>query len=292
MQTTTRAATLSDHTVAGLRTAGLHPLFGAEIILDKQAAPSAALAAKIAPVLDDAGMVLIRNLKFDGEDLPGFASHFGSLANMTGRTSGIFRITNLDESGRMLPENEPSRARHDTNKLWHTDNSFTSPGVTYSFLLAHILPATGRDTLFCDGRVAWEVLDDDRQRQLLPLIAHHRFSHSLRLAGLELPGHDWSAVARKLVRHHKPSGRDALVIPSHVERIDGLDDERSRALIKELTQIASAPGRVYRHKWQAGDLLIWDNRCMLHRVSRINVVEQPRELHSCRVLDADDNGLV
>jgi alpha-ketoglutarate-dependent taurine dioxygenase len=116
--------------------------------------------------------------------------------------------------------------------------------------------------------------------------------HSWRRVGVAMPELDFmKPLARKLVRRHQPSGRDALVIPSHVERILGLSSEQSRTLMEELTALATTPERVYRHQWRAGDLLIWDNRCMLHRASRSGADDQPRDLRTCRLIDPDDDGL-
>jgi alpha-ketoglutarate-dependent taurine dioxygenase len=98
------------------------------------------------------------------------------------------------------------------------------------------------------------------------------------------------SVTRRLVRPHAPSGRDALVIPSHVERVDGYDYADGRALIESLVAIAAAPERVYRHRWKVGDLLMWDNRCMMHRGTPFPQFDQVRELRSCRVRDVDDEG--
>lgn len=278
-----------------LRVRRLHPCFGAEMAFPDLSKASGAVSSEIQQVLNNAGLVLIRNVKLDEEGLLRFARQFGPLQNLTnvsGRMVGAFRVTNLGEDGKLRDADDPARKRHEANKLWHTDSSFISPGATYSFLLAHIVPAADKDTLFCDGRVAWDVLEPERQRQLSPLIAYHSINHSLMLAGAEIA--DYAGIvpiARKLVRHHKPSGRNALVVPSHVEHIDGLDDAESFALIEELIGITAAPERVYRHKWRPGDLLIWDNRCMLHRASRKNGEERPRELYTCRIVDVDDDGL-
>lgn len=98
-------------------------------------------------------------------------------------------------------------------------------------------------------------------------------------------------VARKLVRWPEPSCRRALAIPSHAERIPGCSLEESRDAAAALTRVATAAERVYRHRWQAGDLLNWDSRCMLHRASRKSAEDQARVLLTCRTVDEDDNGL-
>jgi alpha-ketoglutarate-dependent 2,4-dichlorophenoxyacetate dioxygenase len=100
------------------------------------------------------------------------------------------------------------------------------------------------------------------------------------------------SITRHLVRRHVPSGRDALLVASHIERIAGLDYAAGRALVDELTAIATAPDRVYRHQWREGDLLMWDNRCMIHRATPYAQFDEPRDLRSSRVVDAADDGVV
>ncbi len=78
------------------------------------------------------------------------------------------------------------------------------------------------------------------------------------------------------------------MIPSHVERIDGLDYDAMLVLLQKLTGLATAPDKIYRHRWAVGDLLVWDNRCMLHRVTVYHESGEPRDLRTCRVLNVED----
>ena len=278
-----------------LQTRPLHPLFGAEALgADLGEAES---AAAIEAAVGRYGLVLLREVDFDDAGLAGFARRFGPLQNMSRNPDApreVIRVTNIAEDGRLKSAEDASRRQHDANLLWHVDSSFLSPGATFSFLHACIVPAEGGDTEFFDARVAWEALDPARRTELAPLAAGHSILHSMRLVGVETPAFAAASappVRRKLVRRHRPSGRDALIIPSHVERVDGRDYEQGQALIAELTAIAAAPERVYRHRWRAGDLLIWDNRCVLHRATPYRAFEAPRDLRSCRVVDVADDGL-
>lgn len=273
-----------------VQTRPLHPLFGADL-------GDAESAATIAAAVGRSGLVLLRDVDLDDAGLAGFARRFGPLQNMSRDPDGpreVIRVTNIAEDGRLKRADDATRRQHDANLLWHVDSSFLAPGATYSFLHARIVPEAGGDTEFFDARVAWEALGPDRQAELAPLAADHSILHSMRLVGVETPAFSAASappVRRKLVRRHRPSGRDALVIPSHVERVEGRNYEQGQALIAELTAIAAAPERVYRHRWRAGDLLIWDNRCVLHRATPYAAFEAPRDLRSCRVLDVEDDGL-
>jgi alpha-ketoglutarate-dependent 2,4-dichlorophenoxyacetate dioxygenase len=275
----------------GLQIQPLHPLFGAEVGGIDMADPSVADTATFEQALGRYGLILVRGVELDDAGLARFAARFGPLQNMGGRE--VIRVSNLADDGRMKAAGDASRRQHDANLLWHMDSSFISPGATYSFLHARVVPDDGGDTEFCDGRVAWDALAPELRSRLLPLAADHSIHHSWRLVGVDMP-HMASAappVARKLVRRHKPSGRLALIIPSHVERIEGFDPDQGQALLGELTAIASTPERIYRHRWRAGDLLVWDNRCVLHRATPYRAFDDARDLRSCRVVDVDDDGL-
>jgi alpha-ketoglutarate-dependent 2,4-dichlorophenoxyacetate dioxygenase len=281
--------------VVPLQIRPLHPLFGAEVAGFDAAGDAEARAFEDA--LGRYGLLLVRDARLDDEALTRFAGRFGPLQNMGGTADApraVIGVTNIAADGRMKTAEDAQRRQHDANLLWHADSSFMAPGATHSFLLARIVPDEGGDTEFLDTRAAFDALDADRQAALRPLTARHSIQHSWRLVGVELPGHagaEARPVARKLVRRHGPSGREALVIPSHVERIEGLDDAAGQALLAELTAIAAAPERIYRHRWRPGDLLVWDNRCMLHRATPYRAFEDPRELRSCRVVDVADDGL-
>ena len=278
-----------------VQTRPLHPLFGAEVLGADLGEVGG--VASLQEALGRHGLLLLRDVDLDDAGLARLAGRFGPLQNMSRDPDApreVIRVTNLAEDGRLKGADEATRRQHDANLLWHVDSSFLSPGATYSFLHACIVPAEGGDTEFFDARIAWEALSPDQQRELAPLVAEHSILHSMRLAGVETPvfsAADAPPIRRKLVRRHRPSGREALIIPSHVERVEGFDYEPGQALIAELTAIAAAPERVYRHRWRARDLLVWDNRCVLHRATPYRAFEAARDLRSCRVLDVEDDGL-
>lgn len=273
----------------------LHPLFGAVIAGDAQ---DGAAVSAIEDAMGRFGLLLFRGLELDDRGLERFAARFGPLQNMSGSPGverHVIRVSNLAEDGTIKPANEVSRIQHEANLLWHADSSFMVPGAAYSFLYANIVPRAGGRTEFCDMRAAWDALPAARKDRLGSLRADHSMMHSWRLSGVDLAAVAAFAtptVRRQLVPIHRPSGRRALMIPSHVAHLEGMDDAESRALLDDLTAFATADGRTYAHDWQPGDLLIWDNRCMLHRVTGYRDFEEPRDLRSCRVIDRDDQGVV
>ncbi|MBW8784915.1 MAG: TauD/TfdA family dioxygenase, partial [Novosphingobium sp.] len=126
----------------------LHPVFGAEVTVRDRAGSAATVAAEIERCLATAGLVVIRDVALDDAGLARFAGHFGPLQDLApgAEPPGIFHVTNLDEHGNLRAADDPSRLRHEANKLWHVDSSFIAPGVTYSFLHARIVPEADKDT--------------------------------------------------------------------------------------------------------------------------------------------------
>lgn len=282
-----------------LDTRPLHPLFGAEVCGVDPQSEDPGLTAALDRAMGRFGLLLLRGVAADDAALTRIAARFGRLQNMSGSADVVqplVRVSNLAEDGTIKPADDAQRLRHEANLMWHTDSSFLSPGATYSFLHARIVTQEGGRTEFCDTRAAWDSLSHDRQQALLPLEADHSMLHSWRLSGVEVDAvapMAMPSVRRKLAPLHAPSGRRALMVPSHVERIVGLDATQCRALLDELQRVATRPDRVYAHIWQPGDLLVWDNRCMLHRVTPYAAMDERRDLRSCRVIDgADDSHVV
>ena len=275
----------------------LNAAFGAECIGVGAGPPDAQTVESVRQGMARYGVLLLRGRAFEDPELADFGRCFGPLQFMgekPGECPGIARLANIDRSGAMLPRDHDQHGHFDANTLWHIDSTYVRPGAAYSFLYAVTVPRDGGETEFCDLRLAWEARPPERRRALAPLTADHSIFHSRQRVGFDMAGVDRSAlppVARKLVRRHGPSGREALIIASHIERIHGFDDAAGQALVDELTAFATAPERTYRHAWRRGDLLIWDNRCVMHRGRPFPLHEQPRDLRSCRTVDVEDDGI-
>jgi alpha-ketoglutarate-dependent 2,4-dichlorophenoxyacetate dioxygenase len=141
-------------------------------------------------------------------------------------------------------------------------------------------------------RVAYEQLSGAMRKRIEGLTAHHSILHSRKLTGFT----DWTerervlvrGVARPLVHIHKPSGRKALYLASHIGTIDGMDDADTQVLVNELTSAATPPDRVHSHAWLPGDLVIWDNLCTMHRATPYDAQRYRRDLRSVRLDDLSD----
>lgn len=275
----------------------LHDLFGEEISNDVLGLTLDHAHTVVEDVIGRAGLLLVRGASFDDVALAHFAASFGPLESLSPDPSAkleVGRVTNLDAEDRLFPPGHDMLSHTRANELWHIDGTYRSPGARFSFLHARVVTQGGGQTEFCDGRAAWDRLPDARKASLRELEVGHSIVHSRELIGFDMGDVGRSRfppVVRRLVRRHGPSGRDALLLASHIENVEGMGYAEGRALIDELTVAATAPDQVYRHDWRVGDLLMWDNRCIIHRATPYPYHDQARDMRSCRTIDVNDTGL-
>lgn len=162
------------------------------------------------------------------------------------------------------------------NSLFHVDSSFNPRRGSYSLLRAARLPpaGTGGNTDFADTRAAFSSLPPELQRELLEqdYVAAHSLFHSRKTASPEfltdVEPSDYPMGRHRLVQKHEPSGRLNLYIASHVHHIEGLSPEDSRDLFDRLYGHATRPENTFSVEWKNdGDLVMWDNTCVMHRAS-------------------------
>jgi alpha-ketoglutarate-dependent taurine dioxygenase len=152
-------------------------------------------------------------------------------------------------------------------------------------LSAKVVTSVGGETEWADMRAAYDALDDDTRSRISKLYAHHSIAYSQAKAGFDSTmgyGMDEAAQLRPLVKMHPVTGSPALFIGRHAHAIPGLAREESDALLDGLLASACQPPRVYRHRWKPGDLVVWDNRCVLHRACEWDLAE-PRVMRHTRI---------
>lgn len=214
------------------------------------------------------GVLLFRGQRITREQHIAFSRRFGELdrheslpMDRDPEHPELLRVTNDPQ-----PDGKPSNSRY-TGQMWHSDLSFTLAPALGSLLRAVEVPPVGGDTMFANMVLAYETLSDAMKRMIEPL---HGIHHAERKnAGLSA---EWEAknrglnrpVAQPLVRVHPETGRKALYIGEKVKCLEGLTPEESRPIIEFLVRHATRPQHVYRHVWQPGDLLAWDNRSTMH----------------------------
>jgi alpha-ketoglutarate-dependent 2,4-dichlorophenoxyacetate dioxygenase len=201
----------------------------------------------------------------------------------------IFDISNLDENGGIRGEQDARSSLLQVTELWHTDLSFRQGSAKWSMLHGKVIPPAGGDTEFADTRAAYDALPDAMKTRLKGLIAEHSLWHSTAKRGGYVPTEEerrsHPPARHELVRQHPDSGRTALYIASYAEHIVGMRVEEGQALLGELIQFATQPQFIYRHKWQVGDLVIWDNRCTMHRSTPFEATHHVRDMRRTTIVE-------
>jgi alpha-ketoglutarate-dependent 2,4-dichlorophenoxyacetate dioxygenase len=270
----------------------LHPLFAAELVgADLAEAPDAALIALVEQAMAEHAVLVVRGQTHIGDDEHiRFSRAFGPLelrsalgVSLTGKRRQrpeIFDASNLDADGNIEPADSLKRTFSKANELFHSDSSFHALPTKWSLLLGHIVTPERGETEFVDARAAYAALPAAMRQRIAGLSAEHNVWRSRQRAGFPeadtLKGAIPPAV-HPLVRK-SASGRDALYIGAHADHIVGLPIEEGRRLLDELLDFASQPRFRYRHRWVKGDLVIWDNRCTLHRAGAFDYLRHKRDL--------------
>ena len=181
-------------------------------------------------------------------------------------------LANINRRGELVTDPEHKLNRFlQGNQYWHSDSSFKRIPAKASMLAALQVPSEGGETEYTDMRAAYDALDDATKQRLDGLVAVHSAAFSqISAMGSDAPLHpdeerNLPPVRQPVLRLHEPSGRRSLFIGRHAQYIENLDHAVGRALLEELREAACQPPRVYRHRWSVGDVVLWDNRCMLHR---------------------------
>jgi len=279
----------------------LHPCFAAEASgVELRSVHDAATLERIRAGMDEFAVLVFRGQPFSGDEQLAFAKRLdGELHAKTGiRTlrknrfgdEALTDISNVSEAGEILPADDRKRMYSLANRLWHTDASFQDPPGRYSMLHARVIPPVPSDTEFADMRAAYDALPADTKASLEGLRAHHSIAYSRRSLGFEFSAGEeeqLKGAVHPLVRTLPRTGRKSLYLASHANRIIDQPIPDGRLLLRDLTEHATKPGFVYRHAWREGDLVIWDNRCTMHRGTAYDDRRYRRELRRVTTLDIE-----
>jgi alpha-ketoglutarate-dependent taurine dioxygenase len=199
-----------------------------------------------------------------------FARRFGEIEHLYG-DAGFVPISNQRHDGSLLEDDNPAMQIMIGNEGWHTDSSYMPLAAKASMLSAHVVPGAGGETEWADMRAAYDALEPGLRERIAVLSARHSLKYSQARIGHRDPGsmqYGFQAgdpPLRPLVKIHPETGRPSLFIGRHAYGIPGLAPDESEKLLHELLAFACQPPRTWRHAWQPGDLVVWDNRCVLHR---------------------------
>ena len=180
----------------------------------------------------------------------------------------IADVSNLDSEGRILALDNRLRLFQLGNQLWHTDSAFKHVPAKASLLYMRSIAQTGGQTEFADMRAAWDALPDDLKSRADGKVAEHAIAYSRPKLAVPMSENERAQlppVKQVLVRTHPGSGRRGLYLAAHAGRILGMSDADGAALLQKLTDFATQRQFVYTHRWRVNDLVMWDNRCTMHR---------------------------
>ena len=278
----------------------LHPLFVGEISgIDVSRPLSPSDHKAIVDAIDRYAVVVFHGQKLDDATQIAFASQFGPVESSAAKlrqrdvkhrlaSNEIADISNLDSEGKVLQPEARRRLDWLGNRLWHTDASFRRVPGALSLLYAHIVPPEGGETEFADMRAAYDALPDRTKKELEGLVAEHSIWRSREQLGVVKYSEEELAslppVPQRVVRTHPGSGRKTLYVASHASHILGRPVADGRLLLLDLIEHATQPRFVHSHTWKQGDLVIWDNRCTMHRARPFDTT-QVRDLRRVTTRD-------
>src|SRR5690606_2109680 len=279
----------------------LHPLFAAELIGVDTARPDKALVDLVEDLMREHAVLCIRGQShIDDEQQLAFARAFGPLElpgnkpHNGGRVAfGLYDVSNLDPNGEIMAPDSPRAKIAKGNELFHADSSFNDLPSKWSMLRGVIVTPERGETETIDMRAVYDELPESLKARVEGLEAQHNYFHSRRRAGAEVDDNS-SPIAPYMRAVHpvvriSASGRKALFVGAHTQRILGLPEDESAALLEELLAFATQPRFVYAHKWHVGDILIWDNRCTLHRGTEYDYRNHKRDMRRATINEAGED---
>lgn len=270
----------------------LHPEFGARISgvdlarpLDQHGFEQIDLA------INQYSFLLFENQAMNDEAQLELTRRFGQLEEehvsyySRGEVTYIGRVGNINPDGSKATVRQVKAATG--NEMWHSDSSFREIPAMYSLLAAYEVPDEDGATEFASARAAYGRLDVDTRALIENCVGIHDYIFSRTKVGDDAVTSNQRTymhpVRQRLVRQNPVTGARNLFVGSHVKQIEGMPDEQARPLIDRLIAEVVRPESVYRHRWQVGDFVIWDNRCMLHRGCGYDAEKYRRRMHQTRV---------
>tara|TARA_B100001029_G_scaffold16416_1_gene10996 strand:- start:3527 stop:4402 length:876 start_codon:yes stop_codon:yes gene_type:complete len=241
--------------------------------------------------MDEYAVLIFRGQPLTADEQLAFSKQLGEIEHAIGTSlrdnkdarlpTTFADVSNLDRDERPFDINDRRRLFAIGNRLWHSDSSFKVIPAKYSILHAISIPSAGGNTEFAHMPSAYDALDEEIKDEIDDLICEHSQIFSRQQVGFtELTQEEierFEPVRQRLIRRHPKTGRKSLYLSSHAGRIDGLSVPDAKLLLLDLVNHATQKKFVYIHKWQMGDLVMWDNRQTMHRV-RPFPVNEPRDM--------------
>ena len=231
---------------------------------------------EISELLSEFSVVVIRDQNITNDQHIKFSEFFGNLEKTKLGTDGsgskLIILRNFDEDGNIVSPTDRQRLNNLANKEWHSDSSFKKIPSKLSILSAKMIPSNGGDTEFLSMRAAYNSLPENLKLNIEDKVCWHDYSHGrLKIDPNLVTSEEKKAlppVKQKLVLNNKKYGK-SLYLGAHCSKIDGMTENESQNLLKEIYEFVDNKSFVYSHIWKPYDLIMWDNRSVLHRATPI-----------------------
>ena len=272
----------------------LHPLFCGEVDgVDMTKPLSADAVAAIEAGMDEYAVLVFHGQDITDEQQLAFSRNFGALelpdqvSNITKDKDRRLRreladVSNLNRENKPFGRDDRQRMFNLGNSLWHSDSSFRAVPSKYSLLSGRIVPAEGGNTEFADMRAAYDALDGKTKARIDDLVCEHSLIYSRGKLGFDELSEEEKAnfkpVRQRLVRTHPVTGRKSLYLSAHIGTIVGWPMPEARLFVADLTEAATQREFVYSHRWRQHDLVMWDNRQVMHRARRFEDTAEVRDV--------------
>ncbi len=276
--------------MSAFETRPLNPEFGVEVTgFNVADATNDRLFGQVRALFEEHSALLFRGQDISDDQHKQLAELFGPIEDRKaderkkGEKFEVPTVSNVRDDGSITEEMDLHTLNLKSNFLWHSDSTFLPTPALTNILIGRVVTTEGGATELASTRAAWANMPDRLKAKVQGRGIWHRYSHSRRKISPELaelpmfnkwPDQHWNALWRNPV-----NGREALYIASHAFKLDGYDEAEGQAIIEELIDFCTQPQFVYSHTWQVGDVLIWDQRAVLHRGTPWPY-EQPRVLSS------------
>ena len=270
----------------------IHAEFGARVsgVDLSQKLPDSVFAA-IDAGINQYSILLFENQSMNDDAHLEITRRFGQLEEehvtyySKGEVIYIGRVGNIDDDGNKVSVRQVKSSTG--NEMWHSDSSFREIPAMYSILSAYEVPDKAGETEFASARAAYGRLPVETRELVDTKIGIHDYIFSRTKVGEDAVSQSQRTymhpVRQRLVRQNPVTGEKNLFVGSHVKEIEGLPDIEAKPLIESLIAEVTRAESVYRHRWQAGDFMIWDNRCVLHRGCGYDAEKYRRRMHQTRV---------
>jgi taurine dioxygenase len=266
----------------GCSTKPLKAGFGVEILDVDIATASDRTLSEVVATFQHHGAIVLRNQRLTPEVQLAFTRLFGEPEENARKEycdpdyPQVYVLSNKVVNGRPIGDS-------DAGYGWHTDNSYSKLPALCTILHAIEVPPEGSDTQLSDLCAAWDALPASRQQELDGLVIHHSYAALAEKRKFDLTDElrrNYPDVYHPLVRRHAADGRKALWVSTGTVRgVVGMANPRGVDLIDELVAFATQDRFIYSHKWAVGDVLVWDNRCTLHRATPYDKTKYSRLVH-------------